>query len=98
MNFFKGLNKEQWTALGAAALSALLLLFGFGGGGAAGASAPKGGSEEPYNAQKPRTAELPDEKFERYWGRNPFRIDHAFVGERGAQHARIAVGIVPNGS
>jgi tetratricopeptide (TPR) repeat protein len=76
MNFFKGLNKEQWTALGAAALSALMLLFGFGGG-ASGASAPKGGSEEPYNAQKPRTAELPDEKFERYWGRNPFRIESA---------------------
>ena len=32
MNFFRGLNKEQWTALGASTLCALMLLFGFSGG------------------------------------------------------------------
>lgn len=77
MNFFKGLNKEQWTAMGVTALSALMLLFGFSGGGPAGAGTLKPGAEEPYSGQKPRYAELPDEKFERYWGKNPFRIESA---------------------
>jgi tetratricopeptide (TPR) repeat protein len=77
MNFFKGLNKEQWTALGVTALSALMLLFGFSGGGTAGAGTLKSGAEEPYNGQKPRYVELPDERFERYWGKNPFRIESA---------------------
>jgi tetratricopeptide (TPR) repeat protein len=76
MNFFKGLNKEQWTALGVAAISALMLLFGIGGG-AAGAGSLKGGAEEPYAAQKPRYVELPDEKFDRYWFKNPFHIEPA---------------------
>ncbi|HVR86527.1 MAG TPA: tetratricopeptide repeat protein [Planctomycetota bacterium] len=78
MNFFKGLNKEQWTALGVSALSALMLLFGFSGGGTAGAGTLKGGAEEPYNAQRPRYVELPGEKFEGiYWGKSPFRIESA---------------------
>ncbi|MBV8880344.1 MAG: hypothetical protein JO332_10290 [Planctomycetaceae bacterium] len=77
MNFFKGLNKEQWTALGVGALSALLLLFGFSGGVAPGADALKAAAEEPYNGQKPRYVELPHEKFDLYWDKNPFRIESA---------------------
>jgi len=77
MNFFKGLNKEQWTALLVTLLSALMLLSGFSGGIAPAADALKPGAEEPYNALKARYVELPDEKFDRYWGKNPFRIESA---------------------
>ncbi|HZF00118.1 MAG TPA: tetratricopeptide repeat protein [Planctomycetota bacterium] len=77
MNFFKGLNKEQWTAVVAVSLSSLLLLFGFSGGIAPAADSLKGGAEEPYNAVKARYVELPDEKFDRYWSKNPFRIESA---------------------
>src|SRR5579864_1046790 len=77
MTFFKSLNKEQWTALGVSALSALMLLFGLSGGGSAGVGTLKSGADEPYNAQRPRYVELPSEKFEGYWGHNPFRIESA---------------------
>ena len=50
MNFFKGLNKEQWTASFVVVLSSLMLLFGFSGGIAPGADVLKPGAEEPYNA------------------------------------------------
>jgi tetratricopeptide (TPR) repeat protein len=76
MNFFRGLNKEQWTALIAVALSCLFLLFGFGGGSAPASELPKGAAEEPYVALKPRYVELPDEKFERYWtGKRIFSVE-----------------------
>lgn len=75
MNFFKGLNKEQWTGLAAMAWAALLLLFGFSGGIAPGADALKGAAEEPYVALKPRTVELPNESFGGYWKNNPFRME-----------------------
>jgi tetratricopeptide (TPR) repeat protein len=78
MDFFRGLNKEQWTALLAVAFSCLLLLFGFGGGLAPGAEIPKGGAEEPYIPLKARYVELPDEKFERYWSGKPiFNVESA---------------------
>jgi len=77
MNFFKGLNKEQWTALVVVLLSSLLLLLGFSGGVAPGAEALKPGAEEPYNVLRPRYVELPDEKFERYWSKNPFGVESA---------------------
>ena len=67
MNFFRSLNKEQWTALVAVGLSCLFLLFGFGGGSAPASELPKNAAEEPYVALKPRYVELPDEKFERYY-------------------------------
>jgi tetratricopeptide (TPR) repeat protein len=74
MNFFRSLNKEQWTALVAVALSCLFLLLGFGGGYAPASELPKGAAEEPYLPVKPRYVELPDEKFERYWtGKKIFR-------------------------
>src|SRR2546422_3977284 len=63
MNFFRGLNKEQWAALVAVALSCLLLLMGLSGGLAPAADVPKGGAEEPYIALKARYVELPDEKY-----------------------------------
>src|SRR5258706_6556153 len=66
MNFFRGLNKEQWTATAAMAIAALMLLFGFSGGVSPAVETMKAGAEEPYIALKARTAELPDEKFERY--------------------------------
>jgi tetratricopeptide (TPR) repeat protein len=76
MNFFRGLNKEQWTALVAVALSCLFLLFGFGGGSAPASELPKNAAEEPYVALRPRYVELPDEKFERYWtGKKIFNVE-----------------------
>ena len=75
MNFFKGLNKEQWTALVTIALSALMLLSGFSGGVAPGAETMKMGAEEPYAAQKARYVELPNETF--VYGRNVFGIESA---------------------
>src|SRR6185503_6770348 len=77
MDFFRGLNKEQWTAFAAVVLCALLLLFGIGGGAAAGPDTLKGGAEQPYNALAPRYAELPDEKFERYWSKRIFPTESA---------------------
>lgn len=71
MNFFKGLNKEQWAALSTLTVSALMLLFGFGGGLDTSAAAPKGGAEEPYVVVRPHYVELPDEKFEAYWRGKP---------------------------
>src|ERR1044071_707278 len=76
MNFFRGLNKEQWTALVSVVVCSLMLLFGFGGGGAPGAELPKAAAEEPYVAMKPRYVELPDERFDRYWtGKKIFNIE-----------------------
>src|SRR5437773_2238787 len=60
MNFFRGLNKEQWTALVAVALSCLLPLLGFGGGGASALAGPKGPGDEPYVALKTRYVDRPD--------------------------------------
>lgn len=78
MNFFRGLNKEQWTAIAAAAISALMLLFGFSGQGAPASDAPKSAAEEPYVPLKARYVELPDEKFERYWtGKKIFNTESA---------------------
>src|SRR5436190_13597240 len=71
MNFFRGLNKEQWTSLVAIVLSCVFLLFGFGGGVSSAIGVPKGAAEEPYVALKPRYVELPDEKFEVYWKGRP---------------------------
>lgn len=77
MNFFKGLNKEQWTALLVVGLSSLMLLAGFSGGIAPGVDALKPGAEEPYAPLKARYVELPDEKFDRYWVKNPFPMESA---------------------
>ena len=72
MDFFRGLNKEQCTAMIAVGLSSLLLLFGIGGGVAPGAEALKNGAEEPYNALAPRYVELPSENFPQYWSKKIF--------------------------
>jgi len=78
MNFFRSLNKEQWTALIAVALSSLFLLFGLGGGPAPASALSKGAAEEPYLALKQRYVELPDENFKTYWtGKNIFRAESA---------------------
>jgi tetratricopeptide (TPR) repeat protein len=78
MNFFRGLNKEQWTALVSVVLCAIMLLFGLGGSGGPGANLPKAAAEEPYVAMKPRYVELPDERFDRYWtGKKIFNIESA---------------------
>ena len=77
MDFFRGLNKEQWTALMAVGLCLLLLLFGIGGGPAPGAETLKGGAEEPFVGLPARYAELPDEKFERYWTKKIFPTESA---------------------
>ncbi|MBI3854754.1 MAG: tetratricopeptide repeat protein [Planctomycetes bacterium] len=63
MDFFRSLNKEQWTALLAAGLCALLLLFGIGGGDSAAVQVPKSGAEEPYVPLRQRYVELPDENW-----------------------------------
>jgi tetratricopeptide (TPR) repeat protein len=68
MNFFRSLNKEQWTALSASAVCALMLLFGFSGGISPAAENAPSGAEETYEAQKQRHVELPDEKIDRYGG------------------------------
>ena len=75
MDFFRGLNKEQWTAMIAVGLSSLLLLLGIGGGMAPGAEALKGGAEEPYNALPARYVELPGETFA--WTKKIFPTDSA---------------------
>lgn len=72
MNLLRALNKEQWTAVGAAALALLLLAGGFAGGVSPEGEIPSGGA--PYDYERPSLTglELPDEAFERYWqGRNP---------------------------
>ncbi|HYF01399.1 MAG TPA: tetratricopeptide repeat protein, partial [Planctomycetota bacterium] len=72
MNFLRALNKEQWTALGAAILGAFLLAGGLAGGVAPTGEIPTSGA--PYDYERPGLTglELPDEAFERYWqGRNP---------------------------
>ena len=58
MDFFRGLNKEQWTALSASAVCAIMLLFGFSGGIAPATEALPSGAEEPYEPVKQRHVEL----------------------------------------
>lgn len=77
MDFFRSLNKEQWTALAASAVCALMLIFGFSGGITPAAEAPSTGAEEPYEPVKSRHVELPDEKFERYSVKDIFQIESA---------------------
>lgn len=78
MDFFRGLNKEQWTALTTISWSGILLLFGFAGGAPLPEGFPRSGAEEPYVVQRPRYVELPDDKFERYWnGKRIFNIESA---------------------
>jgi tetratricopeptide (TPR) repeat protein len=78
MNFFRGLNKEQWAALASVGLCSIMLLFGLGGSGGPGADLPKAAAEEPYVALKPRYVELPDERFDRYWtGKKIFNVESA---------------------
>ena len=66
MNLLRSLNKEQWTAVAAAAL-ALLLMAGALGGRPAGAQIPTGGAPYEYERTPARFVDLPDDKFDRYW-------------------------------
>lgn len=69
MNALKTLNKEQWAAAGAGGVGLLLLLGGLGGGLSVQVEAPPAAVEVPYEKLPARHAELPDDKFERYWSR-----------------------------
>jgi tetratricopeptide (TPR) repeat protein len=66
MKLLKAFNKEQWTAVAAAALGLLFTAGSLTGGLGPSVGAPPTPSERPFERPPQRFAEFPDEKFDRY--------------------------------